>query len=65
MLTINKYDYIQYITREEKFESDTVLDLVWDKHCDARSHIKSYQIPYKKLKKFDPISKCPLNKSVS
>ena len=24
-------------------------DLVWDNHCDARSHIKSYEIPCQKL----------------
>ena len=25
------------------------MDLVWDNHYDTRSHIKSYEIPYKKL----------------
>ena len=31
--------------RKEKFEIDTVLDQVWGNLCDARSHIKSYEIP--------------------
>ena len=42
--------------RKDKFESDNVFNLVWDNHCDARSHIKSFS----KLKNFDPISKCPV-----
>ena len=28
--------------RKGKFESDNVLDLVWNNHCDARSHTKIY-----------------------
>ena len=35
--------------RKEKIEKDNVFDLVWDNHCDARSHIKSYEIPCQKL----------------
>ena len=35
--------------RKEKFERNNVLDLVWDNHCDARSHIP------KKIR--DPMSK--------
>ena len=40
MLIINKY--LQYEKREKKnFESDNVLDSVWDNHYDERSRIKS------------------------
>ena len=45
--------------RKEKYESYNVLNLVWNNHCDARSHIKGFS----KLKKFDPICKCPLKES--
>ena len=47
--------------RKENFESDNVLDLIWDNHYDERSHIKSFS----KLKKFDPVSKYPLKESRS
>ena len=28
---------------KKKIESDNALDLVWDNHYDARSHIKSFR----------------------
>ena len=50
---------IAYNMKREKFESYNVLDLVWDNHCDAGSHLKSFR----NLKKLDPISSCPLKES--
>ena len=35
--------------RKEKCKGDNVLDLVWDNHCDANSHIKRYEITCHKL----------------
>ena len=29
--------------RKGEYEIDNVLDLLWDNHCDARSHIKRYE----------------------
>ena len=48
--------------RKGKFKSDNIISLMRDPISkDMRSHVKSFS----KLKKYDPISKCPLQESRS